>query len=222
MTGVNDRPDAVDDSIRTDEDTVATLSAPGLLRNDSDLDGDVLTVDQVDGAGGNVGRTFRTARGATLRVNADGSLSYDPTGQFDALRPGEQATDSFTYRVSDGNGANDTATVSITIDGVNDAPSAAADSYDAVGNTTLVVSDPVPTGEAAKQLTGSVQDNDSDPDNSRAELSIRSEKSARDWAASRRSRATAASPTCRRPARPGPTTRSTTRSPTAARRREGP
>ncbi len=176
LTGVNDRPDAADDTIRTDEDTVATVSAPGLLRNDTDLDGDTLTVDQVDAAAGNVGRAFRTARGATLRVNADGSLSYDPTGQFDALRPGDQATDSFTYRVSDGNGGSDTATVSITIDGVNDAPSAIADSYDAVGNTTLVVSDPVPAGEAAKQLTGSVQDNDTDPDNSRADLSIRSER----------------------------------------------
>ena len=176
LTGVNDRPDAVDDAISTDEDAVATVSAPGLLRDDSDLDGDALAVDQVDGAAGNVGRAFRTARGATLSVNADGSLSYDPTGVFDALRPGEQASDSFTYRVSDGNGGTDTATVAITIDGVNDAPSAAADSYDGVGNTTLVVSDPVPAGEAAKQLTGSVQDNDSDPDNDRADLSIRSER----------------------------------------------
>ncbi|MDO8186374.1 Ig-like domain-containing protein [Conexibacter sp. JD483] len=176
LTGVNDRPDAIDDTVRTDEDTVATLSAPGLLRNDTDADGDTLTVDQVNGAAGNVGRAFRTARGATVRVGADGSLSYDPTGQFDALKPGEQATDSFTYRASDGNGGTDTATVSVTIDGVNDAPSAAADSYDGVGNTTLVVSDPVPAGEAAKQLTGSVEDNDSDPDNSSAELSVRAER----------------------------------------------
>ncbi|HST41742.1 MAG TPA: Ig-like domain-containing protein, partial [Conexibacter sp.] len=172
IEGLNDRPDAIDDSYATDEDTVLTVPAGGVLTNDSDPDtGDVLAVDQVDGSGARVGSAFTTARGATVRVNADGSLSYDPNGQFDALRPGDRVTDSITYRASDGSLA-DTATITFTISGVNDAPRAVDESYDGVGNTRLVVSDPIPAGEAGKALTGSVQSNDRDPDNLDGELSI--------------------------------------------------
>ncbi|ADB49720.1 Ig-like domain-containing protein [Conexibacter woesei] len=177
LSGVNDPPVAGDNSYTTDEDTALTRNAAtGVLPNDSDPDrGDVLTVDQVDGSAGNVGTTFRTTAGAQLRLNADGSFSYNPAGAFDSLRPGDQVRDNVTYRVTDGS-ANDTATIEFTITGVNDAPNAVDDSYDGVGNTTLVVSDPVPAGEAAKQLTGSVSTNDRDPDNLPASLSVRAER----------------------------------------------
>jgi hypothetical protein len=59
-----------------------------------------------------------------------------------------------------------TATVTITITGLNDAPVAGADTYNganaAIGNTTLAVSTS-PTGPA-KTITGSVKTNDIDPD----------------------------------------------------------
>nr|WP_246345176.1 Ig-like domain-containing protein [Conexibacter arvalis] len=174
IRGLNDRPAASDDAYVTDEDTALTVAAPGLLANDSDPEGDGLVVDQVDGSAANVGTPFRAASGATVSVAADGSLSYDPRGAFDALRPGEEATDTIAYRASDG-AAGDTATITITISGVNDAPTGVADSYAGVGNTTLVVSDPAPAGEAAKQLTGFVSDNDTDPDHAAEELSVRAE-----------------------------------------------
>ena len=61
------------------------------------------------------------ASGAQLTLNADGSMVYDPNGQFEYLDVGETDTDSFTYTVSDGNGGTDTATVTITISGSEDA-----------------------------------------------------------------------------------------------------
>ena len=58
------------------------------------------------------------ASGALLTLNADGTFDYDPNGAFDDLAEGETATDGFAYTVSDGNGGVDTASVTITIDGV--------------------------------------------------------------------------------------------------------
>src|SRR5207247_6809305 len=40
---VNDAPLAVDDSLETDEDTVLTITAPGVLGNDTDVDSPALT-----------------------------------------------------------------------------------------------------------------------------------------------------------------------------------
>ena len=58
--------------------------------------------------------------------------------------------------------ADPTGTVSMTVTCVNDAPTAAADSYDAIGNTGLFVGTTRPATQAGKEITGSVLDNDSD------------------------------------------------------------
>ena len=65
--------------------------------------------------------------GATATTRADGGFDYDPStsAQFQALTNGQQAVDSFTYTVSDGNGGTATATVRVTVSGVNDAPTLA-------------------------------------------------------------------------------------------------
>jgi VCBS repeat-containing protein len=60
--------------------------------------------------------------GAVIAWNASGSFTYDPSGQFEYLPAGSSTTDSFTYTVSDGNGGTGIATVTIAINGVNDAP----------------------------------------------------------------------------------------------------
>ena len=107
-TSVNQSPIASDDNASTDEDTSFTTG--NVLDNDSDLNGDTLTVTEIDVTG-------------TLGLvtnNGDGTFSYDPNGQFESLAVGETATDTFTYTVSDGSGGTDTATVTITIEGVND------------------------------------------------------------------------------------------------------
>jgi len=110
----NFKPLAEDDDAVTDEDNPVTVAAPGVLDNNSDLDvGDNLTVTSVDTSG---------TVGAVTAWNADGSFTYDPDGQFEYLQAGGSTTDSFTYTVSDGHYGTDTATVTVTINGVNDVP----------------------------------------------------------------------------------------------------
>lgn len=54
-----------------------------------------------------------------VRLEADGTISYDPNGAFESLRPGQRATDSFSYTINGGTGP-ETATVTVTIDGALD------------------------------------------------------------------------------------------------------
>ncbi len=120
----NAAPNAVDDAIATDEDT--SLSGSVFADNgngpDTDADGDTLTVTQVNGIAAAVGTQITLASGALLTLSADGSFDYNPNGQFEALNAGNTGTDSFAYTLSDGR-LTDTATVTISIAGVSDAPS---------------------------------------------------------------------------------------------------
>ncbi len=64
-----------------------------------------------------------TENGGSVTMYSDGSFEYtQPSGVYDYLAVGETATDTFSYRITDALGNEDTATVSITINGVNDAP----------------------------------------------------------------------------------------------------
>ncbi len=141
VTGSNDTPTAVSDAVSTDEDTL--LNGDVLAANpttpDSDPDSDPLTVTEVDGNPANVGVQITLAKGGLLTVNANGAFSYDPNGQFEALGAGASDSETFTYRIIDGNGGTDTATVTITIDGINDPPMLVdgEDVFATLGNTQL-------------------------------------------------------------------------------------
>ncbi|MBA6339421.1 cadherin-like domain-containing protein, partial [Colwellia sp. MB02u-10] len=78
-------PVAVDDVINVTEDTAFTSSID-LAANDTDLDGDSLTV---------TAGTFATAQGGTLALAADGSYTYIPAANFNG-------TDTVDYTVTDG------------------------------------------------------------------------------------------------------------------------
>src|SRR5437867_1433618 len=68
VTPVNDAPVAAnDDSYTTPEDTQLTVSAPGVLANDSDVDGDALSAVLVS-----------NPTHGTLTLNGDGSFTYMP------------------------------------------------------------------------------------------------------------------------------------------------
>ena len=88
-----------------------TILDTELLANDTDADGDTLTIASVDGS---------SANGATVMLAA-GQIVYNPRLATTLLElgPGESLVDTFTYTVSDGNGGTDTATVSVTVDGTN-------------------------------------------------------------------------------------------------------
>ena len=168
VTCVNDPPTAVNDTGTTDEDTTLTVAAPGVLANDTDIDtGDTKTVVRLNGS---ATLTGTSAKGAAVTINANGSYTYNPGSIFQGLSTGQSDTDSFTYTMADGAGAQSTATVNLTITGISDAPIATADSFDAIGNTGLFVGTTRPAGEAGKQITGSVLTNDTDVDTPQANL----------------------------------------------------
>jgi VCBS repeat-containing protein len=124
VTAVNDAPVAVNDAYSTAEDTVLLVAAPGVLGNDSDVDGDALTAVLVAGPSNGV-----------LTLNADGSFSYTPAANFNG-------SDSFTYKANDGAADSNVATVSITVTAVNDAPVAVNDAYSTAEDTVLLVAAP--------------------------------------------------------------------------------
>ena len=94
VTPVNDAPIATNDSATTLQDTPVIVS---VLANDTDVDGNLLTVTAVTGP----------AHGSAV-INANNTVTYTPaTGWFGA--------DNFTYTISDGNGGTASATVSITV-----------------------------------------------------------------------------------------------------------
>jgi VCBS repeat-containing protein len=133
-TVTNRAPTAADDAYSTAEDTALTVAAPGVLANDSDPDGNTLTAAVVSGPSH-----------GTLTLNASGSFVYTPATNY-------QGTDSFTYRASDGTLTSNLATVTLTVNAVNDAPTAATDAYSTAEDTALTVDAPGVLG------------NDTDPD----------------------------------------------------------
>ncbi|BAZ49198.1 putative outer membrane adhesin [Nostoc sp. NIES-4103] len=114
---IDEPPVAVNDTVTTDEDTAVNIS---VLANDIPLD-NPLMVRAVNGTVVTVGTSITLSTGALLTLNADGTFTYDPNGQFETLAGGESSSDSFTYTVSDGSFVS-TASVNLTINGVNDAP----------------------------------------------------------------------------------------------------
>ena len=117
---VNDPPVAVSDSASTNEDTALVLSASSLLANDTDIDGDTLSVISVQGA----------SHGTVSLVS--GTVRFVPAANFNG-------TASFTYTVSDGHGGSSTATVSVTVLPVNDPPVANADTASTAEDTAVTI-----------------------------------------------------------------------------------
>jgi VCBS repeat-containing protein len=96
---VNDAPVAADDAYETAQDTPLGVAAPGVLGNDTDVDGGALTAAVVDGP-----------TSGALTLNSDGSFTYTPDAGF-------TGTDSFTYAASDGTASSAPATVTILVTG---------------------------------------------------------------------------------------------------------
>ncbi|WP_010232318.1 cadherin-like domain-containing protein, partial [Gillisia marina] len=117
--GLNDTPVAVDDSSTTDEDTAVTVS---VLDNDSDVDGDELTVIS----------TTEPENGSVV-INNDGTITYTPNDNFNGV-------DTFDYTIEDEEGLTATATVTVTVGGLNDAPVAVDDSSTTDEDTAVTVS----------------------------------------------------------------------------------
>ena len=124
VTPVNDAPLALDDAYSTFEDTPLTVAAPGILANDTDVDGDSLSASVLAGP----------AHGA-LTLTADGAFTYTPAANFNGA-------DSFSYAVADGHGGSASALVRLTVVSVPDAPIGVADSFTTNEDVRLTVAAP--------------------------------------------------------------------------------
>lgn len=122
VAAVNDAPLATGESYSTSEDVPLSVAAPGVLANDSDIEGSVLRPVLVSGP----------VHG-TLTLNANGSFVYTPASNY-------SGPDSFTYRANDGLlSSTNIATVNIAVTPVNDVPVASNDSYSTTQNSPLTV-----------------------------------------------------------------------------------
>ncbi|MDQ2095164.1 cadherin-like domain-containing protein, partial [Rhodalgimonas zhirmunskyi] len=137
-------PVAQDDVDSTDEDTAISRNAANgvILPNDVDTapDSDDLSVGAVAGLAGNVGVAVAGSAGGQFTINADGSYSFDPDGAFEDLAAGESRTTSIGYEVTDGEGGTDTAVLTVTVTGVNDAPVVVTPQADQVSTDGEVIS----------------------------------------------------------------------------------
>jgi hypothetical protein len=130
----NATPVSVNDEYRGSRDASLAVAAPGVLANDSDANGDPMTV--------------RLAAGpthGTLTLQPNGSFNYTPAA-------GYTGADEFTYAASDGKGEGAVATVKIAVDA---APLLFSDSFSrattaTIGNGWVEVED----GGAAAVLDG--------------------------------------------------------------------
>jgi MYXO-CTERM domain-containing protein len=140
-----DIPDAVNDVVNTAEDSAGTFN---VLGNDTGLGNTPVTV------------TIVTPPGSgTAVANANGTITYTPAADFNGVV-------TLTYRVTDADGQNDTATVQITVTAVNDTPvannNAVTVAEDGTVNSNLLANDsglgdgPVTVSIAAQPSNGTV------------------------------------------------------------------
>jgi len=141
VTAVDDAPVANDDTATTPEDTPIDID---VLDNDTDLDGGLMEVASVtQGANG------------TVTINLDGTVNYAPNANFNGV-------DGFTYTLNGGS----TATVTVTVTAVDDAPVAVADSattpedtpidIDVLANDTDIDAGPMSVASVTQATNGTV------------------------------------------------------------------
>ncbi|HET9820653.1 MAG TPA: tandem-95 repeat protein, partial [Burkholderiaceae bacterium] len=121
VAAVNDAPVANPDSLATSEDSSLTIAAGTLLVNDTDADGNPLSIVGVQAA----------VNGTVALVNGD--VVFTPAANYSGPA-------SFTYTISDGQGGFSTATVNLTVLAVNDAPVASGSALTTAEDTPLTVS----------------------------------------------------------------------------------
>src|SRR5438093_926211 len=122
MIMIRDEPYANDDTATTAEDTPVTIA---VVANDTDLDGDTLTVTLIQ----------TPPSHGTAVLNPDSTITYTPASNYNG-------SDLFAYTVIDGHGGSDTASVNITVTPVNDPPVAANDSYSTNEDMALTIAAP--------------------------------------------------------------------------------
>ncbi|MEO5703220.1 MAG: retention module-containing protein, partial [Gammaproteobacteria bacterium] len=105
---VNNAPVANNDTLAATEDTQVTYTAADLLGNDTDVEGNPLSI-----------ATVTSGVGGTVVLNGNGTVTFTPSANFNGAA-------SFSYIASDGITTSNSATVTINVAAVNDAPTTSA------------------------------------------------------------------------------------------------
>ncbi|MCA1944962.1 MAG: VCBS domain-containing protein [Desulfovibrio sp.] len=132
VTGVKENDPPV-----TSPDVVTTTKRLPVTGNvlDNDEDVEELTVSMVNGSAANVGVAVAGTNGGTFTIEADGTFTFSPNGEFNALLDGQSATTSVTYHANDG--MYDTlGTLTVTVQGVTIVPTLTADTGATDAETT--------------------------------------------------------------------------------------
>ncbi|HEU5036360.1 MAG TPA: Ig-like domain-containing protein [Nocardioides sp.] len=148
ITCVNDAPNAAEDALSTNEDVPTTVQASTLLGNDTDPEGDALSVTAVGQA----------THGTAALVGS--AVTFTPDANFCGAA-------SFEYTVADGQGGQDVGTVSVAVACVDDLPvarddavtvteDAAASAVDVLGNDVDVEGDAITIGSVTQAAHGTV------------------------------------------------------------------
>ncbi|MBE7671630.1 tandem-95 repeat protein, partial [Tenacibaculum piscium] len=140
----NTPPVAEDDSASTTVDALVNVDVLANNGNglDSDVDGDTLTITDINGTTPVVDTPI-SVTGGTVTLLSDGTLDIQPDGTGTAI--------TFPYTISDGNGGTDTANVDVTIVPKDENPTAEPDTASTLKDTPVT--------------TGNVLENDSVLDN---------------------------------------------------------
>ncbi|MFN9988284.1 MAG: beta strand repeat-containing protein, partial [Pirellula sp.] len=173
LTNVNDAPAAIADTATAVEaggvanGTAGTNPTGNVLTNDTDADaGDTKTVSgvaagTVGSASTNVGSSVTGTYGS-ITINSAGAYTYtvdNSNAAVSALRLSSNTlSDVFTYTMRDTAGLTSTTQITVTIQGANDAPTAANDSLIAIE------AGGVSNGTAGSNPTGNLLTNDTDLD----------------------------------------------------------
>ena len=155
VTPVNDPPVAVDDVTNTPKDTPVVVDALG---NDSDPDGDDLTITQINGQDVQPGTPVEIKDPvtgnviATVVITPEGNLQVTPT-------TGYEGPVNFTYTTEDGEGGSDEGAVTVNVGVDNVAPQAQPDTNQTDEDTVLRVD----AANGVIQSAGDAAGQDSDP-----------------------------------------------------------
>lgn len=126
VANTNDPPRGVGDAFRTNEDTPLSVpAASGVLRNDSDPDGDTLSA-----------RIYTNPRHGKLTLYSNGAYTYAPYANY-------SGTDYFYYRACDTSGVcTGPIPASVGVNPVNDGPVAATDTFYVKQNVRTLIPAP--------------------------------------------------------------------------------
>ncbi len=120
VTTANDPPVAVDDIVAAVEDTPLLIDPATLLANDTDVDGDALSLVDV----------FNAVNGTVELV--DGMIVFTPLANFDGVA-------GFDYTVTDGTDGSDTGHVRVDVESTNRAPGIGIDRFQTLEDTPIIV-----------------------------------------------------------------------------------